>query len=337
MWSLIFVLFDPCAFFTLNRKSSVSAASGGETARTAKVAAQTTAAKNQNTQNKSKALISKAKQTGKAVKSGRLRPKAAEKAAVLNQKPPTESSNQDKEPGPGQFEQKAEICKKESDTPPDPSQSVVGAGPASKVKEKAAETIVSSISATSDDQPQTRDKSKRTDKDPAVKKEPTEVDESREKKTEKRPSPPLDDLMAAGVKDGKASKDASEPVQLAESGNEAVQPDGVESCADVNRGNMTTALAVPEKTNKYMESRPTASPAETKKGIINTQGIQMMKVEMFCYKYYNLTCVYSIKIEKKIEYLTFFSITSISHLFNCRCPFDCWGSDWKTPGYKKNR
>lgn len=246
-------------------------------------------------------MISKAKQTGKAVKSGKLHPNTAEKETVLNQKTPAESSNQDEEPGPGQFEQKSGICKKESavgkDTPSDPSQSLVGAGPASKkVKEKAAETIVSSISATSDNQLQTGDKSKTTNKDSAVKK-------STEKKTEKKPSPPREELMAAGVKDEEASKDASEPMQLGESGNEAAQPDGVESCADVKRGNMTTAVAVPEKTDKYLESRPAAGTAETKKGIINTQGTQMIKVEMLGYKYYNLTYVYSIKIKMKIEYL----------------------------------
>lgn len=308
-------------FFTLNRKSSVSATSGGKTTTTAKVIAQTTAVTSQSSQNKSKALISKVKQAGKAVKSGKLLPKSAEKEAEAQQKTPAESSNQDEESGPGQFEQKSEICKKErvvveKDTPSDPSQSLVRAGPASKkVKEIAAETIVSSISTTSDNQPQTGDhkqkclpdKSETTHKDSVVRMESTEVDKLTKKKTEKKPSPPREELMTTSVKDEEASKDASEPMQLMKSGNGAVEPHGIESCAGIIKGNVTTEVAVPEKTDdKYMESQPAASTAETpstKKGIINTQGIQMIKVEILCYKYYNLTCMYSIEIEKKIAYL----------------------------------
>lgn len=321
-------------FFTVNRKSSVSAASEGKTTTTAKVVAPRAAVKKQKTQNESKALVSKAKQTDKAVKSGKLHSKAAVKEAVVNQKTPAESSNE------GEI---SEICIKESvvkekATLSDPSQSLLAAGPASKkVKQKSAETIVSSISTTSNNQPQTGDHKQKclpdntetTDKDSVVKVESTEVD----KKTGKKPSPPQEELMATSVKDEEASKDASEPAQLGESGNEAAQADRIESCADIKEGNMTTEEAVPEKTdNKSMESQPSASTAETpstKTGIMNTQGIQMITVEVLCYKYCNLNYVYSIKIEKENCIFTyiFFSTNSISHLFNCRCPSDCWGGD----------
>lgn len=298
-------------FFTLNRKSSVSTSSGGETTTTAKVVAQTTAVTDQNTQNKSKALISKAKQTGKAVKSGTLHPKAAKKEAVANQKTPAESSNRDEESGPGQFEQKSEISKKESvvvekDTPSDPSQSLVKAGPPSKkVEEVATKTIVSSISTTSDNQPQTGhkqkclpDKSETTNKDSVVKMESKEVDIATKKKTEKKPSPPRKELMATSVKDEEASEDASEPIQLGEYENEAVQPDGIKSCADIKEENVTSEVAVSEKTDKSRESQ--AETPSTKKGIINSQGIQMIKAEMLCYKYYNLTCMFQDRKENCI-------------------------------------
>lgn len=267
-------------FFTLNRKSSVSEASGDKTTTTAKVVAKTTSVTDKNTQNKSKSLISKAKQTGKTVKSGTLRPKAAKKEAAVNQKTPVESSNRDRESGAGQFDKKSKIIKKESlvvekDTPS-----------SKKVKERAVETTVSSVSTTSDNQPQTGDhkqkclpdKSVTTDKDSVVKTKSTKVDKSPKKKTEKKPSPPRKELMATSVKDEKASKDASQPMQP-ESGNEAVQPGGVKSCADIKEENVTTEVSVSEETDdKYRESQPAASPAETpstKKGITHTQGIQM--------------------------------------------------------------
>lgn len=237
-------------------------------------------------------MISKAKQTGKTVKSGKLHPKAAEKEAVVNQKTPTKSSSQDEESGAGQSEQNPEIFKKESvmvekDTPSDPSQSFVGAGPSSKkVKGIAAETIASSKSTTSENQPPTADhkqkclpdKSKTTDS--VVKMESTEVDKSTEKITEKKP--PQEKLLATLVKDEEASKDASEPMQLGKSGNEAVEQDGIPSCADIKEGNVTTEVAVPEKTDKYMESKSAPSTEETPstKKEINAQGIQMVKIEM---------------------------------------------------------
>lgn len=281
-------------FFTLNRKSNVSAVSGGKTTTRAKV--QTTAVTSQNTQNKSKALIPKAKQTGKAGKPGTLRPKAAKKEAVVNQKTPAQSSNGNKESRSGQFQQKSETFKKESvvagkDTPPYPSQGLVKAGPASrKSKDIAAETIVSSISATSDNQPQTRDhkqkclpdKSETTHRDSVMKTKPTEVDKSTKKKTKKKPSSKREELTATSVKDEEASKDASEPKQLGESGNKAVQPDGIKSCADIKEENVTTEVAVSEKTDdKYKESQPVASTAETpstKNEIMTTEGIQSITI-----------------------------------------------------------
>lgn len=285
-------------------------ASEGKTTTTAKVAAQTAAVTNQKTKNETKALVSKAKQTDKAVKSGKLPSKTAEKKAVVNQKTPGESSNED---------EKSENCKNEpvvveKDTLSDPSQSLVAAGPASKkVKEKAAEIIVSSISTTLNNQPHTGDhkqkclpdNSETTDKDSVVKVESAKVDKSTEKKTEKKPSPPREELMAMSGKDEEASKDASEPVLLGESGSEAAQPE--ESCADIKEGHVATEVAVPEKTDvKYMESHPAASTAETpstKTGLINTQGIQIIKFEVLRYKCYNMTYVYSIKMEKKIAHL----------------------------------
>lgn len=287
-------------------------ASEGKTTTTAKVAAQTAAVTNQKTKNETKALVSKAKQTDKAVKSGKLPSKTAEKKAVVNQKTPGESSNED---------EKSENCKNEpvvveKDTLSDPSQSLVAAGPASKkVKEKAAEIIVSSISTTLNNQPHTGDhkqkclpdNSETTDKDSVVKVESAKVDKSTEKKTEKKPSPPREELMAMSGKDEEASKDASEPVLLGESGSEAAQPE--ESCADIKEGHVATEVAVPEKTDvkcRYMESHPAASTAETpstKTGLINTQGIQIIKFEVLRYKCYNMTYVYSIKIDKKIAHL----------------------------------
>lgn len=265
-------------FFTVNRKSSVRTASDGKTTTTAKVVTQTAAVTSQKTPNETKAVVSKAKQADKAVKSRKPPSKTAEKKAVVNQKTPGESSNEDK---------KSENCKNEpvvveKDTLSDPSQSLAA--------EKAAEIIVSSISTTLNNQPHTGDhkqkclpdNSETTDKDPVVKVESAEVDKSTEKKTKKKPSPPRQELMATSVKDEEASKDASEPVQLGESGNEAAQPE--ESCADIKEGNVTTEVAVPEETDdKYMESQPAASTAETpstKTGIINTQGTQMIKFEV---------------------------------------------------------
>lgn len=272
-------------FFTINRKSSVHTASDGKTTTTAKVVTQTAAVTSQKTPNETKAVVSKAKQADKAVKSRKLPSKTAEKKAVVNQKTPGESSNEDK---------KSENCKNElvvveKDTLSDPSQGLAAAGPASKkVKEKAAEIIVSSISTTLKNQPGDHkqkflpDNSATTDKDPVVKVESAKVDKSTEKKTEKKPSPPRQELMATSVKDEEASKDASEPVQLGESGNEAAQPE--ESCADIKEGNVTTEVAVPEETDdKYMESQPAASIAETpstKTGIINTQGTQIIKFKV---------------------------------------------------------
>lgn len=273
-------------FFTVHRKSSVRTASDGKTTTTAKVVTQTAAVTNQKTPNETKAVVSKAKQADKAVKSRKLPSKTAEKKAVVNQKTPGESSNEDK---------KSENCKNEpvvveKDTLSDPSQSLAAAGPASKkVKEKAAEIIVSSVSTTLNNQPNTGDhkqkclpdNSETTDKDSVVKVESAKVDKSTEKKTEKKPSPPREELMTS-VKDEEVSKDASEPVQLGESGNEAAQPE--ESCADIKEGNVTTEVAVPEETDdEYMESQPAASTAETpstKTAIINTQGIQIIKFEV---------------------------------------------------------
>lgn len=281
-------------FFTLNRKSSVSAASGGKTTRMAKV--QTTAVTNQT---KSKALISKAKQTGKAVKSGTLHPKTAKKGAVVNQKTPAESSNGN-ESGRGQCEQKSKTFKKESvvsekDTLSDPSQRLVEAGPESKKgKKKAAETMVSSTPTTSDDQPQTSDHkqpSETTHKGSVMKTKSTEVDTSTKKKTKKKPLPKREDMTAASVK-VYASKNASEPKPLGRSGNKAVDPDGTKSCADIKEENVTPEVAESEKRgDKYKKSQLAASTAETpstKNEIMTTQGIQMIGVEMLCYKYYNL-------------------------------------------------
>lgn len=300
-------------FFTVNRKSSVPTASEGKTTTTAKVAAQTAAVTNQKTKNETKALVSKAKQADKVVKSGKLPSKTAEKKDAVNQKTPGESSNED---------EKSENCKNEpvvveKDTLSDPSQSLAAAGPASKkVKEEAAEIIVSSISTTLNNQPHTGDhkqkclpdNSETTDKDSVVKVESAKVDKSTEKKTERKPFPPREELMATSVKDEEASKDASEPVQLGESGSEAAQPE--ESCADIKEGHVATEVAVPERTDdKDMESQPAASTAETpstKTGLINTQGIQIIKFEVLRYKCYNMTYMYSI-IDRK-ENCTFILI-----------------------------
>lgn len=94
----------PTCFFFLNRKPSVSAACIGKTATTGKVATQTTADTNQKSENTSKALIVKAEQTNKAIKSGKHLSKA-----VVTRKSPAESSSRD-----GKSEQTPGTCSKVS-------------------------------------------------------------------------------------------------------------------------------------------------------------------------------------------------------------------------------
>ena len=311
---------------------------------TAKVITRTTAVTNQDTQNKSKTLISKAKQTNKALKSGKVCPRATKKEAVINQATTAKSSDSRQESGSGQFKKKSEICREsvvvENDTPSDSSQNLVGAGSAPKKSNK----IYADTTSTTSDKPQTGDnhrkclpdKSKATDRDSMVKME-AEVDKLPKKTTKKKPAPPCKKMVKTSVKE-EASKDASDPMQLGESGNEAVQLDGTKSCVDVKEDNVTTKTAVPEKTDKYMQSQPAASTARTpstKKGIINKQGNQMIMVEKLQVLQFHLHIQYQDRT--KDFYLFFFLTTTISHLFNCRRPSNCWGSDRKTPGYKTNR
>lgn len=302
-------------FFTLNRKPSVPAASGGKPTTTGKLAAQTTPVPNEKSQNKSKTLIAKAKQIDKSVKLGMVPPTAAERKAVVSQKPEESSTQDDKSDvvqssnkesvGAGVVdgskdnaaikdkpvpEAKVSVKSTVPQTPTYPSDSLDGAGPASEKAEEVAAQTSPSISTTSADQPQTGDneekslpeKSETADNDTVVKMDTTEVNKSTETHS--------------------ADLNTSE---LTGTGNEAATPDGSRSCTDNKVKNVTAEVAAPEKINdKHVRNQPAASTAETpstKKGMLhtlNTRGIETITVEMFCYKYYDLTCMYSVKIEK---------------------------------------
>lgn len=280
-------LIHPTCFFTFNRKPSVFAASASKTATTGKIAAQATADTAQKSQNTSKALITKAKKTDKAVKSGTQLPKAAEKEAVVSQKTGAESSTPDgkSEQTPETGNKKSEVVGKDAglvsqskdgtavkakpvleakmsktQTPSDPSGSLDGTG-----------------STASDDQPQTGDHEQNS-----LNKE-SEVDKLTEMdSTGKKPSPSRKKLKTTSekVKD-EASMDATEPVRSSKD-----VKSGESGSAAIKEGNVTAEVVASEKTDdKHIERQPavsTAATPSTQKGLINAQGIDtiIVMVEM---------------------------------------------------------
>ncbi|XP_029696033.1 uncharacterized protein isoform X5 [Takifugu rubripes] len=257
-------------------KPSVVAASASKTATTGKIAAQATADMDQKSQNTSKALITKAKKTGKAVKSGTQLPKAAEKEAVVSQKTPAESSSPDgkSEQTPETGNKKSEVVGKDTglvsqskdgtavkakpvleakiaktQTPSDPSGSLDGTG-----------------STASDDQPQTGDNEQKSLKMESEVDKLTEMDS-----TGKKPSPSCKKLETTSekVKD-ETSMDATEPVRTSKD----VKSDESGSAA-IKEGNVTTEVVASGKTDdEHIEGQPAVSTAvtpSTQKGLINAQ------------------------------------------------------------------
>lgn len=263
-------------FFTFNRKPSVFAASASKTATTGKIAADM----GQKSQNTSKALITKAKKTGKAVKSGTQLPKAAEKEAVVSQKTRAESSTSDtkSEQTPETGNKKSEVVRKDAGLV---SQSkdgtAVKAKPALEAKISKTQTpsdpsgsLDGTGSTASDNHPQTGDNEQKS-----LKKE-SEVDELTEMDSNgKKPSPSHKTLKTTSekVKD-EASMDATEPVgsskdvKLGESGGAAIK-----------EGHVTTEVVASEKPDdKHQPAVSTSVTPSTQKGFINAQGIDTITV-----------------------------------------------------------
>lgn len=278
MISYVFLIYPIC-FFTFNRKPSVFAASASKTATTGKIAAQATADMDQKSQNTSKALITKAKQTGKAVKSGTQLPKAAEKEAVVSQKTRAESSS----PG-GKSEQTPETGNKKSEVVGKDTGLVSQSKDATAVKAKPVlEAKISKTqipsdpsgsldgtgSTASDDQPQTGDEQQKSLKMESE----VEIDSTG---TKQSPSRKKLTTTSENVKD-EASMDATEPVRTSKD----VKSDESGSAA-IKEGTVTTEVAASEKTDdKHVERQPavgTAVTPSTQKGLINAQGIDTIIV-----------------------------------------------------------
>lgn len=262
-------------FFTFNRKPSVFAASASKTATTGKIAADM----GQKSQNTSKALITKAKKTGKAVKSGTQLPKAAEKEAVVSQKTRAESSTSDtkSEQTPETGNKKSEVVRKDAGLV---SQSkdgtAVKAKPALEAKISKTQTpsdpsgSLDGTGSTASDNPQTGDNEQKS-----LKKE-SEVDELTEMDSNgKKPSPSHKTLKTTSekVKD-EASMDATEPV-----GSSKDVKSGESGGAAIKEGHVTTEVVASEKPDdKHQPAVSTAVTPSTQKGFINAQGIDTITV-----------------------------------------------------------
>lgn len=263
------------SFFTFNRKPSVLAASASKSAATGKIAAQATADMGQKSQNTSKALITKAKQTGKAVKSGTQLPKATEKESVVSQKTHAESSSPDgkSEQTPETGNKKSEVVGKDTGLVNQSKDSTaVKAKPVLEAKISKTQTPSDpsgSLDGTgSDDQPQTGDNEQKSLKMESEVDKLTEIDS-----TGKKPSPSPKKLKTTSEKvEDEASMDASEPVRTSQD----VKSDEGGSAA-TKEGNVTTEVVALEKTDdKHIERQPAVSTAvtpSTQKGLINAQGI----------------------------------------------------------------
>lgn len=280
--------------FTFNRKPSVFAASASKSATTGKITAQASADMDQRSQNTSKALITKAKLTGKAVKSGTQLPKAAEKESVVSQKTRAESSRPDgkSEQAPETGNKKSEVVGKDTGLVKQSKDSTaVKAKPVLEAKISKTQTssdpsgsLDGTGSTASDDQPQTGDNEQKSLKMESEVDKLTEMDS-----TEKKPSPSCKKLKTTceKVKD-EASMDATEPVRTSQD----VKSDESGSVA-IKEGNVTTEVVASEKTDdKHIERQPAVSAAvtpSTQKGLINAQGIDTIVRLKCCYTYCNLT------------------------------------------------